>query len=188
MPGNYLKNFIDFKLMTDKIIQTGTGNHSLNVMDTFQQIILPAAIQLRKHIIQKKHRFIVNDFLYQINFRKLQGQSCCPLLPLGTIFTDIYSIDGNHQVISVRSQRSQLHPQIPFSVTKKAFLQLFTFYTWFIDHFNMFYSAGKISVYFFDNLIQGFYKLPILVYIFGVSQYRNPLHYDCRKTYCNDLQ
>lgn len=28
----------------------------------------------------------------------------------------------------------------------------------------------------------------ILVYIFGVSQYRNPLHYDCRKTYCNDLQ
>ena len=58
MPLYHLKNPVDLELMADKIIQSCTGDQSLYIVDTFQQICLPAAIQLRKNIIQQKHRCI----------------------------------------------------------------------------------------------------------------------------------
>ena len=43
MPCHNVKHFIDRKLMTDKIIQTSTGDHGLNIMNTLKKIILTAA-------------------------------------------------------------------------------------------------------------------------------------------------
>ena len=77
-----MKNFIDLKLMTDKIIQASACDHGLDIVYAFKKIILPAAVQLGKHIIQKQYRFVVNDLLHQINLRKLQGKRSRPLLPL----------------------------------------------------------------------------------------------------------
>ena len=56
MPRHNVKHFIDCKLMTDKIIQTSTGDHGLNIMNTLKKIILTAATQLRKDIVQKQNR------------------------------------------------------------------------------------------------------------------------------------
>ena len=66
VPFYHLKNLIDFKLMTDKIIQACTGNKCLYIMYTFQQISLPVAVQFRKHIIKKKHGGIFDLFFDQI--------------------------------------------------------------------------------------------------------------------------
>lgn len=74
MPLYHLKNPVDLELMADKIIQSCTGDQSLYIVDAFQQICLPAAIQLRKNIIQQKHRCIPDLFLHQIDLRKLQGK------------------------------------------------------------------------------------------------------------------
>ena len=68
LPGNNMKHFIYLKLMAYKIIQACTGDHGLDIMNTFQKIILPAAIKLRQNIIQKKYRLVMNDFFHQINF------------------------------------------------------------------------------------------------------------------------
>ena len=96
MPLYHLKNPVYLKLMTDKIIQTSTGDHGLNIMNTLKKIILTAAVQLRKDIVQKQNRFIMNDLLHQINLRKFQGKSCCSLLPLRTIFADVNSVYSHH--------------------------------------------------------------------------------------------
>ena len=62
-----MKHFIDLELMTDKIVQTCTGDHGLDIMNTLQKIILTAAVQLGKYIIKKQDRFVMNDLLHQIN-------------------------------------------------------------------------------------------------------------------------
>ena len=144
--------------MTDKIIQTSTGDHGLNIMNTLKKIILTAAIQLRKDIVQKQNRFIMNDLLHQINLRKFQGKSCCSLLPLRTIFADINSVHSHHQVIPVRSGRSHFHPKIPVSVAEKALFQSLTLHAWFIYHFYILNTTGKISVNFLNDLIKGLHK------------------------------
>ena len=65
----YIKNFVDLKSVFHKFIQTGTGNDRLYVVDTVQQIVLPAAVQFRQHVIQQKHRRIMDHHLYQFYFR-----------------------------------------------------------------------------------------------------------------------
>ena len=68
MPLYHLKNPVDLELMADKIIQSCTGDQSLNIMYTFQKISLPVTVQFRKYIIQKKYRRIFDFFFYQIDF------------------------------------------------------------------------------------------------------------------------
>lgn len=68
MTSNNLKNLINVKLPAYKIIKSCTGDQCLYIMDAVQETGLPAAVQFRKHIIQKKHRLILNDFFYQIYF------------------------------------------------------------------------------------------------------------------------
>ena len=46
MPLYHLKNLVNFKLMTHKIIQSGTGDQCLNIMNTIQKVSLPVAVQL----------------------------------------------------------------------------------------------------------------------------------------------
>ena len=101
MPLYHLKNPVDLELMADKIIQSCTGDQSLYIVDAFQQICLPAAIQLRKNIIQQKNRCIPDFFLHQIDLRKLQGKGRSPLLPLGTIPPDVDPVDLYAEIISV---------------------------------------------------------------------------------------
>ena len=123
MPLYHLKNPVDLELMADKIIQSCTGDQSLYIVDAFQQICLPAAIQLRKNIIQQKNRCIPDLFLHQIDLRKLQGKGRSPLLPLGTIPPDVDPVDLYAEIISVRSHGGQLHPKIPLPVPGKAYPQ-----------------------------------------------------------------
>ena len=72
MPLYHLKNLVNLKLMTHKIIQSRTGNQCLNIVYTLQKICLPVAVQLRKYIIQKQNRCIFDFLFYQINLRKFQ--------------------------------------------------------------------------------------------------------------------
>ena len=144
--------------MTDKIIQTSTGDHGLNIMNTLKKIILPAAVQLRKDIVQKQNRFIMNDLLHQINLRKFQGKSCCSLLPLRTIFADVNSVYSHHQVIPVRSGRSHFHTKVPVSVPEKTLFQCFALHTRFINNFYILNTTGKISVNRLNDLIERFHK------------------------------
>ena len=101
MPLYHLKNPVDLELMADKIIQSCTGDQSLYIVDAFQQICLPAAVQLRKNIIQQKHRCIPDLFLHQIDLRKLQRKSCSPLLPLGTIPPDVDPVDLYAEIMCI---------------------------------------------------------------------------------------
>ena len=115
MPLYHLKNPVDLELMADKIIQSCTGDQSLYIVDAFQQICLPAAIQLRKNIIQQKNRCIPDLFLHQIDLRKLQGKAavlCCPWEPylrmsIPLTFTQKSSLCGPTEVSFIRRSRSR---------------------------------------------------------------------------------
>ena len=63
---NYFKYLIDFKSVIYKVIQTGAGNHRLNLADGIQQMVLPASIQFWKHIIQKEDGLIPGQKLNQL--------------------------------------------------------------------------------------------------------------------------
>ena len=143
MPLYHLKNPVDLELMADKIIQSCTGDQSLYIVDAFQQICLPAAIQLRKNIIQQKHRCIPDLFLHQIDLRKLQGKGRSPLLPLGTIPPDVDPVDLYAEIISVRSHGGQLHPKIPLPVPGKLILKLRRRHTWLVQDLQLLDPAGS---------------------------------------------
>ena len=74
----------------------------------------------------------------------------------------------------MRSQRSQFHPQILLCYEKgfssSSLLHLVH------RSLQYFHSAGKISVYFFDNLIQGFYKLCFSIIFLRNSPAAYPIH------------
>ena len=46
LSSHNVKHFIDLELMTDKIVQTCTGDHGLDVVDGRQQMVLPFPVQL----------------------------------------------------------------------------------------------------------------------------------------------
>ena len=62
----YPEYLIDVELVADKIIQTGTGDQCLYIVDAVQKICLPVAVQFRKHIVEKQNRRIFYFFLYKI--------------------------------------------------------------------------------------------------------------------------
>ena len=113
----YPEYLIDVELVADKIIQTGTGDHCLYIMDTVQKICLPVAVQLRKHIVEKENRRIFYFFFYKIYLRKLKRKSRRPLLSLRTEFPDVKpALCCETYIIAVRSYCCTLHPDIPVPV------------------------------------------------------------------------
>ena len=77
-----MENPVDLKPVVYKLIQPGTGDYRLYVSNAVKQIILPVAVQLGKHVVQKKNGRILRHPLYQLDFRQLQGKSRRTLLSL----------------------------------------------------------------------------------------------------------
>lgn len=97
----YLEQPVYFKVIFYKIIDSGTGNHRLDVMNALQKIPLPSAVKLGKHIVKQQHRCILYALLYDLNLRKLQRQCRRPLLSLGTEPPDVHFADRKTEIVAV---------------------------------------------------------------------------------------
>ena len=48
-----------------KIVKSCTGNHRLDVRNVFQKIVLPVAVKLREHVVQKQDGLVAGNLLDQ---------------------------------------------------------------------------------------------------------------------------
>ena len=97
MPALYVESFVDMKTGTNILLDSGACDEGLDIADRLQKRLLPACVELRQNIIQKKNRRIPCLFLYQLNFRQLQGERRTPLLPLGTVMSQIHLIGQKYK-------------------------------------------------------------------------------------------
>ena len=139
----YPKYFIYLKTVLDKLIESRTGDQCLYIMNAVQKIFLPAAVKLREHVVQKKHRRILDFLLHQLDLGKLQRKRCRTLLPLGTEFPDIHTADIEAEIIPVGSRLGRTELQIPVPVGRKPCFKLFRLHIFLIMDHQSLPSSGK---------------------------------------------
>lgn len=62
-----LKHLVDLKPIIHKLLESSTCDDRLDITDTVQQIVLPAAVKLRQHIVEQQQRNVLRHFFHKLD-------------------------------------------------------------------------------------------------------------------------
>ena len=175
---NYPEYLVDMELMTDKIIQTCTGDQRLDIMNAVQQICLSVSIQFRKDIVKKKDWRVLYFFLYKIYFRQFKRKSRRPLLSLGSVSAYVHAVHHKTQIVSVRARRRHFQPDILIPVPLKYLFKRLRLCAGFIDYFRYLLPSRQIPVNLTYYRIQLLYEFSSFfrLFFYRISEAGRPTH------------